>query len=66
MLSARLISSRYLEELRTYRRALKEQKPAGSNDKQRKKERAYLKSKQQHLKVLIRYLDADYTDVKKR
>ncbi|KAB5523822.1 cation channel-like protein [Coniochaeta sp. 2T2.1] len=55
----------YLEELRTFRRGLKEQKPSGGSKRQRKKERVHLKSKQQHLKVLVRYLDTDYADVKK-
>ncbi|KAI5457132.1 hypothetical protein BGZ63DRAFT_365701 [Mariannaea sp. PMI_226] len=55
----------YLEELRDHRKALKHVKPAGDNKRQRKKNQKRLDDKRAHLKVLLKYIDHDYAQVKK-
>ena len=47
-------------------KALKKTKPSSTDRHERKKEKALLKSKREHLKVLIKYIDKDYADVKTR
>ncbi|KAJ4387088.1 hypothetical protein N0V93_007675 [Gnomoniopsis smithogilvyi] len=56
----------YLEDLRKHVRSLKKEiaRPAGSNKEDRRREAKRLAEKRQHLKVLVRYLDKDYNDVK--
>ncbi|ETN37790.1 uncharacterized protein HMPREF1541_07413 [Cyphellophora europaea CBS 101466] len=51
----------YLEETRTYMGKLSEQSKAAK----KKKVRRELATKAQHLKILIKYLDKDYTETKK-
>jgi hypothetical protein len=58
--------SRYLEDLRTYSKALKREKPSGSDKHERKKQQKQIEAKRRHLKVLIKYIDKDYADIKKR
>lgn len=58
----------YLEETRAYRRQLKAQLAVDSGkdkDKEKSKARRLLKAKADHLRVLIRYLDTDYADIKR-
>jgi len=45
---------------------LKKQKPTGNDKKERKKDQKRIEGKRQHLKVLVKYLDKDYAQVKKR
>ena len=52
----------YLEELRVY---MKELKAEGKSDKKKKKVRKVASAKAAHLKVLIKYLDKDYAEIKK-
>lgn len=56
----------YLDDLRTYAKQLKNEQPSSENKKERKKERKRIESKRQHLKVLIKYINKDYADVKNR
>lgn len=51
----------YLEELRT----LQEQLEAQEKNIENKKEKKSAKLKSQHLKVLVEYLDEDYSQTKK-
>ncbi len=51
----------YLEELRTYMKELKTQ----SKSEKKKKAKKAAKLKADHVKVLIKYLDKDYTETKK-
>lgn len=57
----------YLEDLRKYTRKLKKQiaSPPGSGKQERKQEAKRLEEKRQCLKVLVRYIDKDYDDIKK-
>lgn len=61
-----MYTPRYLEDLRKHVRFLKKEiaSPPGSSKDERKKEAKRLGEKRQHLKVLVRYLDKDYNDVK--
>lgn len=61
-----MYTPRYLEDLRKHVRFLKKEiaSPSGSTKDERKKEAKRLTEKRQHLKVLVRYLDKDYNDVK--
>jgi hypothetical protein len=57
--------SSYLEDLKAHMKQLKKTKPKG--DKQeRKKEQKRIELKCKHLKVLIKYIDKDYADIKNR
>ncbi|KAK1710313.1 uncharacterized protein BDZ83DRAFT_640589 [Colletotrichum acutatum] len=55
----------YLEDLRKYRKALSKISTTDLNKKERKKFRKDIENKRQHLKVLLKYLDRDYAEVKK-
>jgi hypothetical protein len=44
---------------------LKDLEPAGKNKKARKKVQRWIDEKRRHLRVLIRYLDKDYAQIKK-
>ena len=59
-----LTSDRYVEDLRTHLRALKWLEPAGETRKERKKNQKRLDDKREHLRVLVKYLDKDYADIK--
>ncbi|RYO88565.1 hypothetical protein DL766_001254 [Monosporascus sp. MC13-8B] len=55
----------YLEDIREYRSTLKELEPTGKTRKERKKVQAWIDEKRSHLKVLLKYLDKDYAQIKK-
>ncbi|GKT44370.1 ATPase family AAA domain-containing protein 3A [Colletotrichum spaethianum] len=55
----------YLEDFRKYDRQLKKTAIVGTDKKERKKHKKHIKTKRQHLKVLLKYLDKDYAHVKK-
>ncbi|KAH8681750.1 P-loop containing nucleoside triphosphate hydrolase protein [Xylariales sp. PMI_506] len=55
----------YLEELREYMRALKDIEPKAESKKERKKIQKWNEDKRRHVKVLIKYLDNDYAQIKK-
>lgn len=59
-------STRYLDDLRKHVKALKKGKPGGSSKKERKREEKRIDMQRRHLKVLVKYLDKDYAEVKKR
>ncbi|KAJ4300653.1 hypothetical protein N0V88_003339 [Collariella sp. IMI 366227] len=54
----------YLEDLRKHSKELKKTKPKGDKHN-RKKEQKRTEQKRQYLKVLIKYIDKDYADVKR-
>ena len=47
-------------------KTLKRARPSKGNKHERKKEEKRLKSKRQHLKILLKYIDKDYAVVKAR
>lgn len=49
--------------MKQYLKNLKKQKPKGKN---RKKKEKNIKKKRSHLKVLVKYIDKDYAQVKER
>ncbi|KAL2874887.1 hypothetical protein SGCOL_009865 [Colletotrichum sp. CLE4] len=55
----------YLEDLRKYRKALSKISAKDLDKKERKKFKNDIENKRQHLKVLLKYLDKDYAEVKK-
>ncbi|OBR12822.1 ATPase [Colletotrichum higginsianum IMI 349063] len=55
----------YLEDLRKYGKKLKKMPAVGADKKDRKKQKKHIKTKRQHLKVLLKYLDKDYAHIKK-
>ncbi|KAK2052367.1 ATPase [Colletotrichum caudatum] len=55
----------YLEDFRKYHKQLKKTVVVGADKKERKKHKNHIKTKRQHLKVLLKYLDKDYAHVKK-
>ncbi|KXX79222.1 hypothetical protein MMYC01_205635 [Madurella mycetomatis] len=55
----------YLEDLRKHMKELKKTKATKGDKHDRKKEQKRIESKRQHLKVLVKYIDKDYADVKK-
>ncbi|TDZ48411.1 26S proteasome regulatory subunit 4 [Colletotrichum trifolii] len=55
----------YLEDLRKYRKELRDVEPDGADRKERKKQQKHIDTKRAHLKVLIKYLDKDYDKIKK-
>lgn len=57
---------RYLEDLREHRTNLNDLEPTGKTRKERKKVQAWIDEKRSHLKILIKYLDKDYAQTKKR
>ena len=54
----------YLEEFRKYMKDLKKAKPSGTDKRERKKQQKRIEGKRQHLKILIKYSDKDYEQVK--
>lgn len=57
---------RYLEDLRKHLKVLKKAKSTKSDKRERKKEQKRIEIKRQHLRVLVKYVDKDYADVKNR
>lgn len=57
---------RYLEDLRKHLKDLKKTKPPKGDKHERKKQQKRIDTKRQHLKVLVKYIDKDYADTKKR
>ncbi|KAI2605622.1 hypothetical protein GGR54DRAFT_633463 [Hypoxylon sp. NC1633] len=55
----------YLEDMREYMNNLKELEPDGDSRKERKKVQKWIDEKRRHLRVLIKYLDADHAETKK-
>lgn len=55
-----------MEDLRAHLKALKKERPSAKDKHERKKEQKNIEMKRQHLKVLVKYLDKDYADTKKR
>lgn len=55
----------YLEDLRRHLKQLKKEKPSKAGKQERKKEQKRIETKRQHLKVLVKYIDKDYADIKK-
>lgn len=55
----------YLEDMREHLKTLKRQEPKAKGKKDRRKEKKKSEEKRKHLKVLVRYLDKDYAQVKK-
>ncbi|OTB03848.1 hypothetical protein M426DRAFT_73749 [Hypoxylon sp. CI-4A] len=55
----------YLEDMREYMHNLKELEPEGDSRKERKKVQKWIDEKRRHLRVLIKYLDADHAETKK-
>jgi len=56
----------YLEDLKKHLKELKKSKPPKGDKHERKKQQKRLDSKRLHLRVLIKYIDKDYADTKKR
>lgn len=54
----------YLEDFREHLRNLKELEPEGKSKKERKKVQRWIDEKRKHLKVLVKYLDKDYAQIK--
>ncbi|KAK4097689.1 cation channel-like protein [Parathielavia hyrcaniae] len=54
----------YLEDLRKHLKELKKAKPTKGDRRERKKEKKRIETKRQHLKVLVKYVNKDYADVK--
>ncbi|KAJ2904467.1 hypothetical protein MKZ38_007998 [Zalerion maritima] len=55
----------YLEDMREHMKTVKQEKPKATDKKVRKKEAKRIAEKRKHLKVLVKYLDKDYAQVKK-
>ena len=47
-------------------RSLKKVKPETHNKRDRKKEKQRIETKRQHLKVLLKYVDKDYAEIRNR
>ncbi|KAJ9142946.1 AAA family ATPase [Pleurostoma richardsiae] len=54
----------YLDDLREYMKGLRKAKPTGADKRERKKDQKRIEVKRQHLKILIKYIDKDYEQVK--
>ncbi|KAI5917688.1 hypothetical protein F4810DRAFT_640519 [Camillea tinctor] len=55
----------YLEDMRSHLSNLKKLEPKGETHKERKKAQKWIDDKRRHLKVLVKYLDKDYAQIKK-
>ncbi|WDK21166.1 ATPase [Colletotrichum graminicola] len=55
----------YLEDFRKFDKQLKKSVVVSADKKERKKRKKHIKTKRQHLKVLLKYVDKDYAHVKK-
>jgi hypothetical protein len=60
------ISGRYLEDLRKHLKELKKAKATKGDKRERKKEQKRIEQKRQHLRVLVKYINKDYADIKNR
>lgn len=60
------IEHRYLEDMREYMNNLKELEPEGDSRKERRKVQKWIDEKRRHLRILIKYLDTDHAETKKR
>lgn len=58
--------TRYLEDFRKHLKVLKKTQFTGLTKKERKREEKRLDTKRRHLKVLVKYIDQDYAEVKRR
>ncbi|KAK3290551.1 cation channel-like protein [Chaetomium fimeti] len=54
----------YLEDLRTHLKELKKTKATKGDKRERKKEQKRIDQKRQHLRVLVKYINKDYADIK--
>lgn len=59
-----VIHLRYLDDFRQLQKLIRKMEPSGKTKKQRRKNQERLDQKRKHLKVLLKYLDADYDKVK--
>ncbi len=57
---------RYLNDFRKHAKVLKKLKASKGDKHERKKEQKRIETTRQHLKVLIKYINKDYADIKKR
>lgn len=57
---------RYLEDLRKHSKELKKTKATKGDKQERKKEQKRIEQKRQHLRVLVKYINKDYADIKNR
>jgi 5'-deoxynucleotidase YfbR-like HD superfamily hydrolase len=57
---------RYLEDIRQHMKQLKKEKATAADKRERKRQQKRIEEKRQHLKVLVKYLDKDYAQVKNR
>ncbi|KAH9889665.1 hypothetical protein F4778DRAFT_785577 [Xylariomycetidae sp. FL2044] len=55
----------YLEDMRTHMNELKELEPEGKTRKERQKAEKRMDEKRKHLKILVKYLDKDFAQIKK-
>ncbi|KAI1775826.1 hypothetical protein F4818DRAFT_441104 [Hypoxylon cercidicola] len=55
----------YLEDMREHMHNLKHLEPEGDSRKERKKVQKWIDEKRRHLRILIKYLDADHAETKK-
>lgn len=55
----------YLEEIRTHMKKLKKKSKTETKKEKKNKKKFSATTKSQHLKVLIKYLDKDYSEIKK-
>ena len=56
----------YLKEFRQYMNVLKKSQPTSKDKHERKKQAKHIETARKHLKVLVKYLDKDYAEIKKR
>ncbi|KAH6631402.1 hypothetical protein F5144DRAFT_216528 [Chaetomium tenue] len=54
----------YLEDLRKHLKELKKAKATKGDKQERKKEQKRIEQKRQHLRVLVKYINKDYADIK--
>lgn len=47
-------------------KVLKKSQPTSKDKHERKKQAKHIETARKHLKVLVKYLDKDYADIKKR
>jgi len=60
------LASRYLDDLRVLRRALKHAEPIGKSRKKRQAAQDLMDQKRRHLTVLVKYLETDYRETLER
>ena len=64
--NSRHIYHRYLDDFRKHLKVLKKTTASGLTKKDRKKEEKRIETKRSHLKALVKYVDKDYAEVKRR